>query len=100
MSLAIAHSGWKKFRRGTRFHGLSPGIKRFLVGLLGGAIMAIGVAMIVLPGPAFIVIPLGLAVLATEFNWARRWFRKARDLLKRAKRSARLKMLRQRLGVG
>jgi hypothetical protein len=28
--------------------------------------------MIVLPGPAMIVIPLGLAILATEFPWARR----------------------------
>jgi tellurite resistance protein TerC len=91
MSLAFTHSGWKKFRRGCRFPGVSPRIKRFMIGVLGGGIMAIGVAMIILPGPAFIVIPLGLAVLATEFNWARRWFRKARDLLKRAKRCAKLK---------
>jgi hypothetical protein len=28
--------------------------------------------MIVLPGPAFIVIPAGLAILATEFLWARK----------------------------
>ena len=61
--------------------------------------MAIGVAMIVLPGPAFIVILLGLAVLATEFNWARRWLRKARDLLKRAKRSAKLKCFGKGYGI-
>ena len=44
--------------------------------------MLVGVAMIVLPGPAFVVIPLGLAVLATEFVWAR-W------LLSRIKEKAR-----------
>jgi tellurite resistance protein TerC len=29
--------------------------------------------MIVLPGPAFIVIPAGLGILALEFAWAKRW---------------------------
>jgi tellurite resistance protein TerC len=32
-----------------------------------------GVAMLVLPGPAVLLIPLGLAILATEFPWARKW---------------------------
>jgi hypothetical protein len=36
-----------------------------------------GVALLVLPGPAFVVIPVGLAILATEYAWARRWLRKA-----------------------
>jgi tellurite resistance protein TerC len=44
-------------------------------------VLAIGIALIVLPGPAFIVIPLGLAILAVEFAWARRWLKKARELL-------------------
>jgi tellurite resistance protein TerC len=34
----------------------------------------------VLPGPAFIVIPIGLGILAIEFEWARRWLRRAREL--------------------
>jgi tellurite resistance protein TerC len=38
-------------------------------------VVLIGVAMIVLPGPAIVVIPAGLAILATEFAWARRWLR-------------------------
>lgn len=39
---------------------------------LGVVVTLLGVALIVLPGPAFIVLPLGLALLATEFHWARR----------------------------
>jgi hypothetical protein len=35
--------------------------------------------MIVLPGPAFIVIPLGLGILSIEFAWARRWLRKVKE---------------------
>jgi len=47
-------------------------MKRFLVALMGGTVLLIGLTLIVLPGPAFIVIPAGLAILATEFLWARR----------------------------
>ena len=56
-------------------------IKRIVVMVLGGTVLALGVALIVLPGPAFIVIPLGLAILAVEFAWAKRWLRSARALL-------------------
>jgi len=48
---------------------------------LGGTVLILGIAMIVLPGPAFIVIPAGLAILAIEFAWARRWLRSARAIL-------------------
>ncbi len=46
--------------------------KRLVVTVIGFTILAAGMAMIVLPGPAFIVIPIGLAILATEFIWARK----------------------------
>lgn len=36
-------------------------------------ILAVGMAMLVMPGPAFAVIPAGLAVLALELAWAWRW---------------------------
>ena len=57
--------------------------KRIAVMILGGTVLAIGIALIVLPGPAFIVIPAGLAILAIEFAWARRWLRSARAVLPR-----------------
>ena len=41
--------------------------------MIGLTILLFGIALIVLPGPAFIVIPLGLGILATEFYWARKW---------------------------
>ena len=46
---------------------------RVAVAVLGGSVLLVGLALVVLPGPAFIVIPIGLAILATEFVWARRW---------------------------
>ena len=53
--------------------------RRIVVGVVGTTVVLLGVAMLVLPGPAFIVIPSGLAILALEFAWARRWLRIARE---------------------
>jgi uncharacterized protein (TIGR02611 family) len=72
-------------RRFLRLDELSPGMRRIVAGLLGGSVLLIGLVMIVLPGPAFIVIPLGLAILATEFFWARRILMKAQGLFRRKK---------------
>ena len=47
--------------------------RRIVVFVIGSTILLIGIAMILLPGPAMLVIPLGLAILATEFVWARDW---------------------------
>jgi hypothetical protein len=58
-------------------------IKRVVIGVVGGTVLALGIALIVLPGPAFILIPAGLAMLAIEFAWAKHWLRSARALLPR-----------------
>jgi len=52
--------------------------RRCAIALLGGTVVLIGVAMVVLPGPAFIVIPAGLAILGVEFAFARRWLSQLR----------------------
>jgi uncharacterized protein (TIGR02611 family) len=66
-----------------RLDELSPLKRRILVGLVGGTVLVLGVVMVVLPGPALLVIPLGLIILATEFLWARRLLRKTRSLFTR-----------------
>ena len=58
-------------------------IRRIIVAIVGFTVLLIGLALLVLPGPAFIVIPLGLAILATEFVWARMLLKRARGLLAR-----------------
>ena len=52
--------------------------RRIVIALIGGTVLLIGVAMTVLPGPAVVVIPAGLAILGIEFAWARRWLAKVR----------------------
>jgi tellurite resistance protein TerC len=50
-----------------------------MVFIFGMTVLLIGIAMIVLPGPAVVVIPIGLAILATEYAWARHWLQIVRD---------------------
>lgn len=58
--------------------GVPRPIRRWLVALIGGTVVAFGVVMLVTPGPAIVVIPAGLAILAVEFAWARRLLKKLR----------------------
>ena len=60
-------------------------MKRILVAIIGGTVLVLGITMLVLPGPAFLVIPAGLAILATEFLWARRALRRCKGLAAKAR---------------
>jgi uncharacterized protein (TIGR02611 family) len=53
--------------------------RRISVAVVGSTILVIGVVMLVAPGPAIVVIPLGLAILSIEFAWARFWLRRVRE---------------------
>ena len=53
--------------------------RRVGVAVVGSAVLGVGVVLLVTPGPAFVVIPIGLAILSLEFEWARRWLRKVKE---------------------
>lgn len=63
-------------------------MKKFLIALIGGTVLLLGVAMLVLPGPGTVVIAAGVAILATEFVGARRVWRKAKGTVARARRKS------------
>jgi uncharacterized protein (TIGR02611 family) len=52
-----------------------PRVRKLIVAVIGSTIVLFGLALLILPGPAVVVIPVGLAILATEFAWARRLVR-------------------------
>ena len=59
--------------------------------------------MLVLPGPAFIVIPIGLGILAVEFAWARRLLKKAKSRFNKQKEGIQSKQksrVKKKKGVG
>ena len=55
--------------------------RRFVIGVVGSTVLLLGLIMIVTPGPAFVVIPVGLAILSVEFTWARLWLRRVRKTI-------------------
>lgn len=52
------------------------------MGVVGGGIIVGGLALIPLPGPGWVIVFVGLAVLASEFEWAKRLELYARDKVK------------------
>lgn len=53
-------------------------VNRILIGFVGWAVLLLGVVMIPYPGPGWIVVFIGLSILAREFHWARRLNDRAR----------------------
>lgn len=53
--------------------------RRIAIAVVGSTILLVGVVMLVAPGPAIIVIPVGLAILSIEFAWARMWLKSLRE---------------------
>jgi len=60
-------------------------LRRLVVAFVGGIVVAVGLAMLVLPGPAVLVIPAGLAILATEFPWAHHLLQRVRNTTERGR---------------
>ena len=60
---------------------LPASVRKVFIAIIGGTVLLIGIALIVLPGPAFIVIPIGLAILASEFAWARHALNRAKAMV-------------------
>src|SRR3954447_21366045 len=67
----------RKLRARQAEHRRRGRLYRAMFVLLGAVVLVAGVAMLALPGPAFVVIPVGLAILSLEFAWAERLLERA-----------------------
>ena len=65
-------------------------MKKFFIALMCGTLLLLGVVLLVLPGPGLPVMAAGIAILATEFLWARHALRRARGAVAKAGRKNRL----------
>ena len=63
--------------------------RRVALVVIGFSVLLFGIVLLVLPGPAFLVIPAGLAILSVEFAWARRWLNRIRTTAESAARKIR-----------
>jgi uncharacterized protein (TIGR02611 family) len=59
-------------------HKTTRHLKRTAIGIAGGLVVIIGIIAIPYPGPGWLIVFTGLAILATEFDWAQRILDKAR----------------------
>ena len=65
--------------------------RRVVILVVGVSVLLLGIALLVLPGPAFVVSPAGLVILSIEFRWARRWLNRIRTTAEAAARKIREK---------
>ena len=69
-------------------HRLRPKPVRAIYVLAGFTVLAVGLITLVTPGPAFVIIPIGLAMLSLEFSWAEQLLGKAIEKGEQAKAKA------------
>lgn len=75
------HERLEKIRHRLHLDKMPKMVRVVFASVIGGAVLIAGIIMIVTPGPAFILIPLGLLLLASEFKWAERWAQKLIDAI-------------------
>ncbi len=78
----------KRVHRGMHANPALTLLSKIVVGVVGTAVLVAGIVMIVTPGPAIVLVPLGLAILASEFSWARHALETARRQAVKARKKA------------
>ncbi|HEX2087160.1 MAG TPA: PGPGW domain-containing protein [Solirubrobacteraceae bacterium] len=78
----------RKLRAYKERHLLRPKPIRWLFVAVGFTVLLAGLLMLILPGPALAVIPIGLFLLALEFQWAETWLERSIAQADRAKQRA------------
>lgn len=62
-----------------------PIARKIIVAVIGSTIVLIGIALLVLPGPGTVVIPIGILILASEFAWARWLWHRGKKMVRKTK---------------
>lgn len=70
---------WARWRDRLRERPRSEFVYRIVVGVIGLVVLGVGIVAIPYPGPGWAIVFVGLGILATEFDWARRLLAYARE---------------------
>ena len=81
-------SRWQRLHTHLHRNRAMSATTKLVVTLVGSVVLAAGLVMMVTPGPGLLGIVAGLAILATEWDWADRWLSAARHRLERARAAA------------
>lgn len=63
---------------------MQKNIKKTVITIIGGFILIVGLLFILLPGPAVIFVPVGLALLSLEYQWAKVWLKRSQKYFRQA----------------
>ncbi len=76
MKPGMRFRGWYQ----RKFGWVPKPVRQIIISVIGGTMLLLGLFMVIpfVPGPGFLLIPIGLAILALEFAWATRWLLKIR----------------------
>jgi uncharacterized protein (TIGR02611 family) len=70
---------WARWRDNLRDRRAANFTYRVVVGVVGAIVLVVGILAIPYPGPGWAIVFVGLAILATEFDWARHALRYTRE---------------------
>ena len=70
---------WARWRDRLRERRKAEFVYRIVVGVVGLVVLAVGILAIPYPGPGWAIVFIGLGILATEFDWARRLLAYAKE---------------------
>ncbi|OBI72821.1 TIGR02611 family protein [Mycobacterium sp. E740] len=79
MKVADAKRRWARWRDGIRERRSVDLVYRIAVGVVGVIVLGAGIIAIPYPGPGWAIVFVGLGILATEFDWARRLLAHAKE---------------------
>src|SRR5437763_16354852 len=77
---------WRQFLTSRFGLDRTPVVRKVIIAVIGVTVLLLGAALIVLRAPAVIIIPTGLAILASDFAWAGRALRRGRLVVTRVRR--------------
>ena len=58
--------------------------RKIAITIIGSILTLLGIILIVLPGPAWLLLPIGLAILSLEYDWAKKWLKKSQAYMTRS----------------
>ena len=79
MKVADAKRRWARWRDRLRERRTADFVYRVVVAVVGVAVLVVGILAIPYPGPGWAIVFLALGILATEFRWAQRLLKYAKE---------------------
>lgn len=62
---------------------MTASMRKMLITLVGGLFAFMGLVFVLVPGPAFLFLPVGLAILSLEYPLAKKWLKKCQRWMRK-----------------